>query len=130
MGFQETLSRLAMIDEGFVADQARTRSWLGRSVSPGSRDRLAASGRGNGGAGAPAASLEWSTTRALAAGASEDEIADVLLAIAPVAGLGRVIAVAPCLGTALGMTSKPRWRKQAICNGPLKVTFAYRGEER
>ncbi len=52
--------------------------------------------------GSPAVSLEWSTTRALAAGASADEIADVLLAIAPVAGLGRVVAAAPGLGTALG----------------------------
>ena len=46
--------------------------------------------------------LEWSTGRALAAGATEDEIADVLLAIAPVAGLGRVVAAAPDVATALG----------------------------
>ena len=52
--------------------------------------------------GAPGVSLEWSTGLALAAGASEDEIAEVLLAIAPVAGLGRVVAAAPSLGTALG----------------------------
>jgi alkylhydroperoxidase/carboxymuconolactone decarboxylase family protein YurZ len=30
--------------------------------------------------------LEWSAARALAAGAAKDKIADVLLAIAPVAG--------------------------------------------
>ena len=52
--------------------------------------------------GSPAVCLEWSTTRALAAGASEDEIAGVLLAIAPVAGLGRVVAAAPDVATALG----------------------------
>jgi 4-carboxymuconolactone decarboxylase len=52
--------------------------------------------------GSPAVSLEWSAARALAAGASEDEIADVLLAIAPVAGLGRIVAAAPDLATALG----------------------------
>ena len=52
--------------------------------------------------GAPPMFLEWSTGRALAAGASEDEIADVLLAIAPVAGLGRVVAAAPGMATALG----------------------------
>jgi alkylhydroperoxidase/carboxymuconolactone decarboxylase family protein YurZ len=52
--------------------------------------------------GSPAMCLEWSTGRALAAGASEDEIADVLLAIAPVAGLGRVVAAAPDVATALG----------------------------
>jgi alkylhydroperoxidase/carboxymuconolactone decarboxylase family protein YurZ len=46
--------------------------------------------------------LEWSAGRALAAGASEEEIADVLLAIAPVAGLGRVVAAAPDVATALG----------------------------
>ena len=38
----------------------------------------------------------------MAAGASEDEIADVLLAIAPVAGLGRIVFAAPDVATALG----------------------------
>ena len=38
----------------------------------------------------------------MAAGASEDEIADVLLAITPVAGLGRIVAAAPDVATALG----------------------------
>jgi 4-carboxymuconolactone decarboxylase len=46
--------------------------------------------------------LEWSTRRALAAGASEDEIADVLLAIAPVTGLGRIVSAAPVVAIALG----------------------------
>ena len=46
--------------------------------------------------------LEWSAARAMAAGASEDEIADVLLAIAPVTGLGRVVSAAPDVATALG----------------------------
>jgi 4-carboxymuconolactone decarboxylase len=45
--------------------------------------------------------VEWSTGGALAAGATEDEIADVLLAIAPVAGLGRIVAAAPDIATAL-----------------------------
>ena len=52
--------------------------------------------------GSPGVCLEWSVGRALAAGASEDEIADVLLAIAPVVGLGRVVAAAPDVATALG----------------------------
>jgi alkylhydroperoxidase/carboxymuconolactone decarboxylase family protein YurZ len=52
--------------------------------------------------GLPAVCLEWSTGRALAAGATEEEIADVLLAIAPVAGLGRVVAAAPDVAIALG----------------------------
>jgi hypothetical protein len=40
--------------------------------------------------------------RALAAAASEDEIADLLQAIAPVAGLGRVVCAAPDVAIALG----------------------------
>ena len=52
--------------------------------------------------GSPAVCLEWSAGRALAAGASEDEIADVLLAIAPVVGLGRIVCAAPEMATAPG----------------------------
>jgi hypothetical protein len=52
--------------------------------------------------GSPAVCLEWSTTRALAAGATEDEITDVLLAIAPVAGLGRVVTAVPGVADAFG----------------------------
>ena len=44
----------------------------------------------------------WTATRALAAGATEDEIADVLLAIAPVTELGKVAAAAPDVATGLG----------------------------
>jgi len=51
---------------------------------------------------APAFCLEWSVTRALAAGATEDEITGVLLAIAPVAGLGRVVSAVPGLAIGLG----------------------------
>jgi AhpD family alkylhydroperoxidase len=100
--FRETLRKLAMIDEGFVANQAglglgpagtlaldaRTASLLQLAVSVA--------------IGSPGACLEWSTARALAAGATDDEIADVLLVIAPVAGLGRVVCVAPDVATALG----------------------------
>ena len=52
--------------------------------------------------GSSAVCLEWSASRAIAAGATEDEIADVLLAIAPVAGLGKVASAAPDVATALG----------------------------
>jgi 4-carboxymuconolactone decarboxylase len=100
--FQETLRRLAMIDEGFVQDEAglglglagisaldpKTAALLQLGVSVAT--------------GSAAVCLEWSTGRALAAGASEDEIADVLLAIAPVAGLGRVVCAAPGVAAALG----------------------------
>jgi alkylhydroperoxidase/carboxymuconolactone decarboxylase family protein YurZ len=52
--------------------------------------------------GSPGVCLEWSTSRALAAGATEDEITGVLLAIAPVAELGRVTGTVPDVAEALG----------------------------
>ena len=52
--------------------------------------------------GAPPICVEWSAGRALAAGATDEEIADTLLAIAPVTGLGRVVCAAPDVATALG----------------------------
>jgi 4-carboxymuconolactone decarboxylase len=100
--FQETLRRLAMFDEAFVRDQtglglvpagasaldAKTAALLQLAVSVA--------------VGPPGACLEWCATRALAAGATDDEIADVLLVIVPVAGLGRVVCAAPGVATALG----------------------------
>ena len=52
--------------------------------------------------GSSAVCLEWSATRPPAAGATEDEITGVLLAIALVAGLGRVVAAVPGVADALG----------------------------
>jgi alkylhydroperoxidase/carboxymuconolactone decarboxylase family protein YurZ len=102
MGFQETLRRLAMIDEGFVEDEAGlTLGLAGTSALDPKTASLLQVGVSVA-LGSPAVSLEWSAARALAAGASADEIADVLLAIAPVAGLSRIVAAAPDLGTALG----------------------------
>ena len=100
--FQETLRRLAMIDESFVEDEAG----LGIDAAAASAldPKTAALLRVGASVaiGSPAVCLEWSTGRALAAGASEGEIADVLLAVAPIAGLGRVVAAAPDVATALG----------------------------
>jgi alkylhydroperoxidase/carboxymuconolactone decarboxylase family protein YurZ len=93
--FQETLRRLAMIDDGFVEDQAGLALSLDRlsALDPKTAAllQLAAAVA----AGSPEACLEWGTTRALAAGATGDEIAGVLLAVAPVTGLGRVVCAAP-----------------------------------
>jgi 4-carboxymuconolactone decarboxylase len=100
--FPETLRRLAMIDEGFVAAEAGLAL---DPAGPSSLDPKTAALLHVAvlvAIGSPAVCLEWSTTRALAAGATEDEIAGVLLAIAPVAGLGRVVSAAPDVATALG----------------------------
>jgi 4-carboxymuconolactone decarboxylase len=99
--FQEILRRLAIIDEAFVEGQA------GLGLDPAGLSaldpktvallQLAALVA----IGSSEDSLQWSITRALAAGASDKEIAEVLLAIAPVAGLGRIATAAP--GIAIGL---------------------------
>ena len=97
---QEILRRLAIIDESFVEDQAG----LGLSASRLLDPKTAALVRMGAlvAIGSPGVCLKWGITRALAAGATEDEITDVLLAIAPVAGLGRVTGAIPDLAAALG----------------------------
>jgi 4-carboxymuconolactone decarboxylase len=100
--FQETLRRLTLLDEGFVRDRARL--CLDPPHTPALDARLAALLELAAGvaAGSPGTCLQWSTARALAAGATDDEIADVLMVIAPVAGLGRVLCAAPEVAAALG----------------------------
>jgi 4-carboxymuconolactone decarboxylase len=100
--FQETLRRLAMVDEAFVGCQAglgfAPAGKLALDAKTVSLLQLAVSVA----TGSPGVCLEWSTARAMTAGATDDEIADVLLAIAPVVGLGRVVCAAPDVATALG----------------------------
>jgi 4-carboxymuconolactone decarboxylase len=97
--FQETLRRLVIFHEGLVeagfgADLIDTSSLDNKTVG---LLQVAASVA----AGSSAVCLQWSASRALAAGATKDEITDVLLAIVPVAGLGRIVSAAPGLATAL-----------------------------
>jgi AhpD family alkylhydroperoxidase len=99
--YQDILRRLTMIDEAFVAAQA------GLGIGPAGTAALDAKTASllqlgvSVAVGSPAVCLEWCTARALAAGATEDEIADVLLVTAPVIGLARVVCAAPALATAL-----------------------------
>jgi alkylhydroperoxidase/carboxymuconolactone decarboxylase family protein YurZ len=100
--FQEILRKLALLDETFVGRQA------GLGLGPAwtkALDARTASLLQLGVAvalGSPGTCLEWCTARALAAGATEDEIADVLLVIAPLTGLGPVVGAAPDVATSLG----------------------------
>ena len=100
--FQETLRRLAIIDEGFVQDEAGLGLGPVRTSALDPKTAALLHVAVSVAIGSPAVCLEWSAGRALAAGASEDEIADVLLVIAPVAGLGRVVCAAPDVAIALG----------------------------
>jgi len=89
-----------MIDEVFVEGQAG----LGLACASALDGKTAALVRLGAAVaiGSPGVCLEWSTSRALAAGATEEEIADILVAIAPVTGLSRVVAAAPEIAIALG----------------------------
>jgi 4-carboxymuconolactone decarboxylase len=99
--FQETLRRLAVIDEGFVEGEAGLGLGLAGTSALDPKTMALLRVATSVALGSPAVCLQWCVGRALAAGASEDEIADVLLAIAPVAGLGRVVCAAPDVATAL-----------------------------
>jgi alkylhydroperoxidase/carboxymuconolactone decarboxylase family protein YurZ len=99
--FQETLRRLAMIDTRFVEDEAGLGLGLAGTSALDSRTTALLQVGASVAIGSSASCLEWSAGRALAAGATEDEIADVLLAIAPVVGLGRVVSAAPDVAIAL-----------------------------
>jgi len=100
--YQEILRRLAIVDEGFVGDYAGL--VLGAAGIRGLDPRTAALVRVGvlAAIGAPEVCLEWSSSQALAAGATEDEITGVLLAIAPVIGLGRMVGAAPGVAGAFG----------------------------
>jgi 4-carboxymuconolactone decarboxylase len=100
--FQDTLRKLAIIDDGFVEDQAGLGLDLARTAALDPKTAALLQLAAAVATGSPGVCLEWGTTRALAAGASEDEIAGVLLAIAPVTGLPRIVCAAPGLATALG----------------------------
>jgi len=91
--FQETLRRLAMIDEGFVEDEAGLGLGLVKTSALDPKTAALLQVAVSVAIGSPAVCLEWSAGRALAAGASEDEIAGVLLAIAPAADHRRAVRV-------------------------------------
>ena len=99
--FQEILRRLAIIDESFVESQAGLGLGSARLSALDPKTAAIAQLAALMAIGSSESCLQWSTGQALAAGASEEEIAEVLLAIAPVAGLGRVATAA--VGIAAGL---------------------------
>jgi 4-carboxymuconolactone decarboxylase len=100
--YQEILRRLAIVDERFIGDQAGLA--LGPAGVPALDLKTAALLRVGALAaiGAPEVCLEWSSSHALAAGATEDEITSVLLVIGPVIGLGRITGAALGVSGAFG----------------------------
>ena len=101
-GYQDMLRRLAIVDERFASTHAGL--VLGPLTGGVLDPKVAALVRVGALAaiGSPEACLEWGTSRALAAGATEDEITGVLLAVAPVIGLSRIVAAAPGVACGFG----------------------------
>lgn len=101
--YQEMLRRLAIVDEGFVSSHA------GLDLAPPGASHVLdpkVTALVRIGAlmaiGSPEVCLEWGTSQALAAGATEDEVTEVLLAVAPVIGLGRIVGATPGVAGAFG----------------------------
>jgi 4-carboxymuconolactone decarboxylase len=97
--FQETLRRLAIFDEGIA--RAEFGPDLGQTSALDAKTMALLQVAVSVAIGSSAVCLEWSAARALASGATKDEITDVLLAIVPLAGLGRIVSAAP--GVAAGL---------------------------
>jgi alkylhydroperoxidase/carboxymuconolactone decarboxylase family protein YurZ len=99
---QEILRRLAILEEGFVEDQAGLGFSQARSQVLDHKTAALVRVGALAATGSPTVCLERSAARALEAGATEDEVTEVLLAIAPVAGIGRVVGAVPGVADAFG----------------------------
>jgi 4-carboxymuconolactone decarboxylase len=105
---EELLRRLALNDESTIDGVLRMHPAAANSLDPKSTALVRLAGlialRS-----APA-SYGWSVTAALAAGATEDEIIGVLVAIAPVVGTARVAEASLPIASALGCeVDLPDW---------------------
>src|SRR5215470_3291809 len=108
MRFHQRPRRLTMFDERFVEHRARPGL---DPAQPSALDPETAAQLPVGvcaAIGPRAVYLEWAAGRAPAAGAREDELAGVLLAIAPAAGLSRVARACADPATALGASHRSR----------------------
>lgn len=101
MGYQEVLRHLAVNDRRLLAALGEVAP-AGVSVGP-LDDRTTALVRvaSLAAAGGPVGTFRWTIQDALEAGADEDDVVAVLLAIAPLIGVVRVAAIAPTVALAL-----------------------------
>ena len=101
---QDMLRRLALNDEATIESVLRTRMRAGDASTCWLDDKTHALVRLAGliATEAAPATYEWAVTTAIAAGASEDEVVEVLVALAPIVGLARVNSAAPDVAVALG----------------------------
>ena len=97
---REQLRRLSLHDPGYLQEV----------LSPGASGLARLDGRSRGlgrlatlfALDGSASTYGWATSAALAAGATSEEIVELLIAMAPLIGAARVVSAAPKLGMALG----------------------------
>ena len=115
--FQEILRKLSMIDEGFIERETRIGlSLAGTSaldVKTAALLRVGASVA----TGSSAACLHWSITRATAAGATEDEIAECCWRSPRWPGSAGSPPPLPTWRSRSATTLRPRWRSWTIPDG-------------
>jgi 4-carboxymuconolactone decarboxylase len=99
---EELVRRLALNDEKALASIVGANA--GADVSPALSPRTTALVRLAALVAAPsaAASYQWAVGSAFAAGADEEDIVGVLLAVAPIVGAARIQTAAPEVASALG----------------------------
>jgi alkylhydroperoxidase/carboxymuconolactone decarboxylase family protein YurZ len=99
---EELLRRLALNDERSVGSVLAGGSPAGTDVALIPKVDLLVRLGALVAVGAATASLRHTVEEALDAGATEDEIVGVLVAVAPTVGLARIVDTAPKLATAIG----------------------------
>jgi alkylhydroperoxidase/carboxymuconolactone decarboxylase family protein YurZ len=99
---EELLRRLALNDEGTAEAALGTILGLPAGSVLEAKTRALARVAALVAAESALTSYQWAADAALAAGASEEEVVDVLTAVAPIVGRARLATAAPQLALALG----------------------------
>jgi|RhiMethySRZTD1v2_1073278.scaffolds.fasta_scaffold982869_2 4-carboxymuconolactone decarboxylase len=101
-GSEELLRRLALNDDDAVASALTIDVSLGRETRLDAKTVALVRLAGLVALQSAAQTYQWAVAAAVSAGAEDDELIDVLAAVAPIIGLGRLNRAAADIATALG----------------------------
>ena len=101
-GSEELLRRLALNDDDAVASALTIDVSLGRETTLDAKTVALVRLAGLVALQSAAQTYQWAVAAAVSAGAEDDELIDVLAAVAPIIGLGRLNRAAADIATALG----------------------------
>ena len=100
-GYREVLRHLAVNDRRLLARLGSVDQPTARALRLDDRTTALVRVASLAAAGGPVEMFRWTIEDALEAGADEDEVVAVLLAIAPLVGVARVASIAPTVALAL-----------------------------